>query len=633
MVAQVSTPTPRIIRVYCPSHKVGFSTAASASIQCSSLIHTLASDFPSESFWEYCCDCQHYWPLDVAKSNNGSVECPVCERHIDRRALCSECKVVSVESNNVAKRKLFSISPQAMTMPVCPGCLRRSNRPVLEHSCADFACTFFTTREVCPFCDQRLEPPPNFPCSVASYLEKLPHGALVVRFDPEASALKAAQTGEYYLIPTARESSVSIIVPSSPRLGSKQDYYNSYYELFNCENPVSGEVIIFSPAVVELAGDSWKLREAGFIEIKPDSEEAVGSFQLPATTCANCGSLADEHHAYCKRCGAWMKPTSGSELNDETSETDAQMDPADTQDPFPSHQVSTVSIGRADAQTKTLLGIVGGIVLIGIVLTIIAVSGCSGSSIEKNLDTAIATGRIFTPQGDNVHDLYNQLKTSGASEEKLRPYRDRILPLLTNHNLQMIKDFMVPGSDDQPVEEWQTALQSLQWAVELKPGDSSLLARSLYCEGRLAYLSKDEDRAIQVWTRAGDADKSWPLPVNGIGLIYTARKKYQAARNYYFEAMRRDPNWGYPYNNIGTSFYLEKNYSDAKDYYQKAVQAAPQWARPHSWLGDIAMKEQDYNTAIKEFSLVLEPNATGTKNMDLDKIRRQLELAKQKVPF
>jgi len=328
-----------------------------------------------------------------------------------------------------------------------------------------------------------------------------------------------------------------------------------------------------------------------------------------------------------------MKPTSGSELNDETSETDAQMDPADTQDPFPSHQVSTVSIGRADAQTKTLLGIVGGIVLIGIVLTIIAVYGGSGSSIEKNLDTAIATGRIFTPHGDNVHDLYNQLKNSGASEEKLRPYRDRILPLLTNHNLQMIKDFMVPGSDDQPVEEWQTALQSLQWAVELKPGDSSLLARSLYCEGRLAYLSKDEDRAIQVWTRAGDADKSWPLPVNGIGLIYTARKKYQAARNYYFEAMRRDPNWGYPYNNIGTSFYLEKNYSDAKDYYQKAVQAAPQWARPHSWLGDIAMKEQDYNTAIKEFSLVLEPNATGTKNMDLDKIRRQLELAKQKVPF
>jgi hypothetical protein len=45
------------------------------------------------------------------------------------------------------------------------------------------------------------------------------------------------------------------------------------------------------------------------------------------------------------------------------------------------------------------------------------------------------------------------------------------------------------------------------------------------------------------------------------------------------------------------------------------------------------MKEQDYNTAIQEFTVVLEPGATGTKNMDLDKIRRQLEIARQKVSF
>ena len=123
------------------------------------------------------------------------------------------------------------------------------------------------------------------------------------------------------------------------------------------------------------------------------------------------------------------------------------------------------------------------------------------------------------------------------------------------------------------------------------------------------------------------------MPVNGIGLIYTSRKKYSDARRYYFEAVRRDANWAYPYNNLGTAFYLERNTTEAKGYYQKAVELAPQWARPHSWLGDIAMKEQDYNTAIQEFSLVLDPNATGTKNMDLDKIRRQLEIAQQKVSF
>jgi hypothetical protein len=138
MVAQVSTPTPRTIRVYCPSHKVGFSAAATATIECSSATHTLAHDFPSESFWEYCCDCQHYWPIDGAKGNKGTDDCPVCERYIDRRALCSDCKVISVESNEAAKRKAFSISSQGLVGPACPGCLRQFNRAVLEHSCADF---------------------------------------------------------------------------------------------------------------------------------------------------------------------------------------------------------------------------------------------------------------------------------------------------------------------------------------------------------------------------------------------------------------------------------------------------------------------------------------------------------------
>jgi hypothetical protein len=509
-----------------------------------------------------------------------------------------------------------------MTKPGCPGCLRLSNQAVLEHTCLDFAGTFVTTRDVCPFCDERLEPPPSFPCSVKSYIEKLPPSALVAGFDPETSLLKEAPTGPYFLIPIARETSLSIAIPSCVRLESKQDYYNSYYELFNCENPVAGEVSILSPAIVEAVEGGWQLREAGFIQITPDPESAI---EPAIITCANCGHSAGAEHTFCKKCGARIKPDSHEE----------QVEHCNTPSILPGiEQASEVSapVGvYIDPTTKILLGVVGGIVLIGIVLTILAVTTKNNPDIEKKLDKAIATGQVFSPTTENAHDLYYQLKNSGASEEKLRPYRDRLLPLLTDHNLSIVKDYMVAGNEDPPLSDWQNAYQALHWAVELKPGDSSLLARSLYCEGRLAFLSKDEDRAIEVWTRAAAADKSWALPVNGIGLIYTARKNYQAARNYYFEAARRDANWAPPYNNIGTSLYMEKNYSQAKDYYHKAAQFAPQWARPHSWLGDIAMREKDYNTAIQEFSLVLDPRATGTKNLDLDKIRRQLELAQQKA--
>ena len=310
MVAQVSTPTPRTIRVYCPSHKVGFSAAATATIECSSATHTLAHDFPSESFWEYCCDCQHYWPIDAAKGNKGSDDCPVCERHIDRRALCTDCKVMSVESNDAAKRKAFSISSQGLVSPACPGCLLQTNREALEHSCPDFGYLFVTTRDVCPFCDERLEPPPSFPCTVSAYLEKLPRSALLVRFHPEKSLLIEAKAGEYFLIPLARESSLSIVIPGTSKLNSKQDYYNSYYELFNCENPIAGEVMILTPAVVETVEGGWQLKEAGFIEIKPDPVlvETVPSEEI--TTCATCGELGLTEHTFCKRCGSPLQPES-----------------------------------------------------------------------------------------------------------------------------------------------------------------------------------------------------------------------------------------------------------------------------------------------------------------------------------
>jgi len=633
MAAQVSTITPRMIRVYCPTHKVNFVVAANATVECSSGTHTLARDFPSETIWEYCCDCQHYRPFDA--SGKGSNDCAICERKIVRRSMCAECKVISVESDEAGRRKAFSISAQGTVTPTCPGCLRRANRQSFEHECADFTQAFFTTRETCPFCDQRLEPPPAFPCSVAAYLKKLPLSAVTVRFDAEGGVVQQSDAGECYLVPLARDSALSIVIPKASSLTSKQDYYNSYYELFNCENPAPGEVIIQSPAVVEVVAEGWQIREAGLIEIKIAPQPAVDD-QATINYCA-CGTPASAAHTFCERCGTRLIAESSEPWtsNEAPPETNAEYY-AHTTRPVhqPSYRASTQRIQRSGLQPKVILSVVGGIAGLGILLTIIAfVSSNNTRAVEQKLNNAIARGQFLTPTTDNAHQLYEQLKNSGASEETLRTYREKLVPPLTNGPYQMIREFMVPGSDDPPLADWQTAYESLRWASELKPEDKELAARTAYCEGRLAFLLKDEDRAIEVWKRAANADESWPLPINSIGFIYTGRKNHATARTYYLDAVKRDPNWAYPYNNIGTSYYLERNYYDAKGYYQKAAQLAPQWARPHSWLGDIAMKENDYVTAVQQFSLVFEPGATGTKSMNLKEVRRHLELAQQRAAY
>lgn len=631
MAAQPSSLTPRTIRVYCPTHKVNFDVSANATIECSSGTHALAGNFPNENFWEYCCDCQHYRPIEA--SGKGSDDCPVCEREIVRRSVCADCKVISVESNDAGRRKAFSVSAQGIVTPACPGCLRRATGQSFEHECQDFAHAFFTTRKSCPFCDKPLEPPPAFPCSVAAYLEKLPQSAVIVRFDAESGLVQQSSSGECCLVPVARDSALSIVIPKTVALNSKQDYYNSYYELFNCENPAAGEVTINSPAIVETVEGGWQVREPGFIEIKPVPQAPVND--QAKIVCPACGTEANAGYTFCKRCGMRLTTESSEPSTSNAPQSEATAPYYDNATPLtqqPAYQSSGQTVQSSGLKTKTILSVVGGIAGLGLLITIIAIVSSNDKTrvLEQKLDSAIARGQFLTPTTDNAHDLYYQLKYSGASEEILRSYREKLLPPLTNRFYQMINAFMVPGADEPPFADWQTAYNSFRWASELKPEDNRLTARAAYCEGRMAILTKNEDGAIEAWTRAASADKSWPLPVNSIGVIYTGRKKYPTARTYYFDAVQRDSNWATPYNNIGTSYYMERNYYEAKGYYQKAAQLAPQWARPHSWLGDIAMKENDYATAIQEFSLVLEPSATGTKNLELGKIQKELDLARQR---
>jgi tetratricopeptide (TPR) repeat protein len=623
MAALAPTPPSRIIRVYCPTHKVGFSAPASSVVQCSSQQHSLSTKFVEDGFWEYCCDCQHYWPLDSAKGNVAADECPACERELVRCFVCEECHVVSVESDSPGRRKAFSIS-EGIPNPTCPGCLNKPRATKVQHECADFGRTFITTRAICPFCGDALDPQPQFPCSIRTIRNNIRRELTTLQFDPQSNLLTSSPTGPFLLLECGSSTRLPAVVPNNPRLSSKQDYYDLYYELFNCDNPAAGEVVILSPAAVEKADNGWLLREPGSIEIKVDqgaSSEPQRSF------CGKCGTQSGPGHTFCKRCGSPLKPLQLVAPDPPEHAVEPLLNPlVETSDSIP---VTTPTAGLT-YPWKAFVGAVAGLSILGIIIAVI-VSSSTGNTVEKKLDKAIVDGNLFGPGSENAQALYLELKNSGASEQKLRPYRERILPILTRHPLQMITDFMVPGSDEVPLNEWQDAARSLSWATELKPDDGSLRARSLYADGRIAYMSKNENLAISIWTRAAEADPTWPLPTNGIGLIYTGRRNYELARQYYQASIQRDPNWAYPYNNMGTAYFMEKNYHQAKRFYQKAAELAPRWARPHSWLGDIAMKEGDYNTAITEFTLTLDANATGTKNMNLDKIREQLILAQQKA--
>jgi tetratricopeptide (TPR) repeat protein len=618
----------RQLRIFCPTHKTTFTVVAAGTIMCESGGHALAQNFPVENFWEYCCDCQHYWRSDIVQSGKGREQCPVCERAFARRYVCDSCKLISSESDETVRRKAYAIAPAGGIEPACPGCLSQPRSKLRSHQCDEVATSFATARAVCPFCGEEISDPPCFPSLVADYLDRVRAKKVEVSFDPQTSLLVAARGGEFVLVPVGDAAAPSIVVPRAARFETRQDYY-AYENFYYCVDAAAGEVRIVRPAVVDKADGGWRLRDIGELDIKRDAAVYAEPPSPPRTegseSCPKCSTARVANKGFCGQCGHRFSPDGVAPVAPEPSPS------------YPPDDDATVVLPRGDddstAFTSTVpassgrrVGMIVTAVAVVAVLALVAIFALnSGTSLEGKLEKAIADGNLLTPAGGSAYDYYQQLKNQGADSRVLARFDSRLLPLLTNAPQQMLAEFAKPGSTEPPASQWQEACKQLSWASQIKPDDTSLAARAAYCEGRVSYLNDNKDAALATWLRASELDRSWALATNGVGLIYNERKEYETARPFLREAIRRDPNWAVPYNNLGTSYYYRKNYEEAEAHYQEAVEHAPSWARPHAWLGDIAKYRRDYARAAREYEIVLDPSSIGTSKMDLNAVRQRLE--------
>lgn len=137
---------------YCSAHQVRFHAFPAEVIQCDQGSHTLASGFPNESLWTYCCACATFSAYEPAVHNSQVAECPVCERQVVKRFLCHSCNVITIESATLIHRKTHSIDSRGVK-PVCPGCGSGTAAKILPHDCSELGISFLTARPSCEFCE------------------------------------------------------------------------------------------------------------------------------------------------------------------------------------------------------------------------------------------------------------------------------------------------------------------------------------------------------------------------------------------------------------------------------------------------------------------------------------------------
>jgi tetratricopeptide (TPR) repeat protein len=547
------------IRVYCPTHKTSFTAKSDATLLCETGGHALSQGFPPEDFWEYCCDCQCFRPSEIRLSGKAQERCMVCERRIARRFLCDGCNVISVESDETAKRrKPYTVSAAGGVEPECPACAKKARASDLyPHDCTEAEARLVTAREICPFCDGQVRPAPPPPPAVA------PHSNVAARTSAAAAVSRGA------------------------------------------------------------------------LDTLPDTATPVG-------VCLNCGKEYTSIHTFCGGCGL-MLPTHPSydERAPEPVVPDYPVYQPPPPDPTPKPPPTPPPTPSSRKGAVAALGVVVALLLFITFLAGVSKSGRStytnssnatyGESTESKLSRAISQNNLLTPTGSSAYDYYGQLRREGASTSSLATYNEQLLPLLKERPQQLLASLYDPGGDDGTLPDWEEAARMLEWAAEIAPGDNWVKSRAVYCRGRVAYLTKDGAEAQRLWQQAGDLDKKWPVPVNGIGLVYNDGKDFLKSRPFFLEALRRDPNWAVPYNNLGTSFRELNDTASAYENYNHAVSLAPKWGRPHAWLADMAAKDGNYSRAADEYKAVLDLVPVGTPGWNLDKVRQKYDAARAKA--
>ena len=339
------------MRVFCPEHKRGFFAPRQSPIKCENRGHLLGeldfegqSNHPVEIRWQYCCNCEHFCPIDFDRE--GLERCPVCTRRSSLLYLCDKCHLTSFESNTPLDIKNFTLNADGVPQPSCPGCLRATSVDLHEHACDELGVSFITGLSTCPACDERLDIAPAFPSTVAQYLKRTKSAhKMNVTFDYETESFMPVEDGEFVLINNGDPSVQPIVLPRAPRFGTRRDFYEYYQDYYHCRKPDAGEIKILRPAAVNRTGSGWKLQATGLLEVIGEAPKAK-ALEIPAPqpvaqkrvedppviepaamqprasepkkeeptvrTCNGCGASIESRYAFCWKCGsALASQTSG----------------------------------------------------------------------------------------------------------------------------------------------------------------------------------------------------------------------------------------------------------------------------------------------------------------------------------
>jgi formylglycine-generating enzyme required for sulfatase activity len=261
------------MRFYCLEHNKDFYTEFKwgAHVVCEVNQHDLPRRFPDEPFWEHCCLCEATWVAGTQDYPSRAI-CPACNRKLKLGYLCHTCETFGLKPAE-------DLNQTANEETKCGAC--SADLSYLRwHYCVTLGKPFLSKRDECPLCDASF-----FPIAASDLLARMKgrNSRLACINDLEVEDLLLSPTStenqdEVQFFVIAGDHS-AIVVPRYTTRAMIDKGARKYQQVFDWPGDWSGDIVIEKPAIFELIGKNWRLKEygklAGDVAIRKDASARV----------------------------------------------------------------------------------------------------------------------------------------------------------------------------------------------------------------------------------------------------------------------------------------------------------------------------------------------------------------------
>jgi Flp pilus assembly protein TadD len=221
----------------------------------------------------------------------------------------------------------------------------------------------------------------------------------------------------------------------------------------------------------------------------------------------------------------------------------------------------------------------------------------TSSPLVNEIKKAASQNQILEPGG--AWPLYKQLIADSPTEPQRASIEIGLTSQLEEIGQQAINSYIQSSVLQLKGSDFRRGAEAFKCLLKLTPGETSLEAKQLFCQARVAIDEGKNQEAIAALNKAISLDPRAGHMYNALGVAYEKANDNARAVESFKRSAQLAPQWAFPRLHLGIQYYNHQKFDEAESEFQAAISLNPRDPIDRWWLVRIYRERGRYSDAEK----------------------------------